>query len=61
MARECHDENEEDDDIECIDFQYPISISIYNTEFEIIDTVSIANDEALYNFIESLEGLLNFQ
>ena len=56
LAQECHDENEEDDDIECIDFQYPISISIYNTDFEIIDTITISDDEALYDFIENLEG-----
>ena len=56
LALECHDENEDDDDIECIDFQYPISISIYNTDFEVIDTITINDDEALYNFIENLEG-----
>ncbi|MFD2823170.1 LamG domain-containing protein [Lacinutrix iliipiscaria] len=54
--RACGDENEYDDDIECIDFQYPISISIYNTDFEIIDTVTITSDAGLYAFIESLEG-----
>lgn len=53
---DCFGENEEDDDIECIDFQYPLTLSLYNTNFEIIETVTIENDEALYNFIENLDG-----
>jgi len=52
----CNDEDEEDDDIECIDFQFPITISMYNTDFQVIDTVTINDDEALYAFIENLEG-----
>jgi hypothetical protein len=56
LIEECSGENEDDDDIECIDFQYPITISIYNTDFEVIETVTISDDEALYNFIEDLEG-----
>ncbi len=53
---DCNGENEEDDDIECIDFQYPIVFSVYNSNFQVIETVTIENDEALYVFIESLEG-----
>ena len=53
---DCFGENEEDDDIECIDFQYPLTLSLYNTNFEIIETVTIENDEALYSFIENLDG-----
>ena len=56
FVEECSGENEEDDDIECIDFQYPISISIYDSNFQLTDTVEINDDEELYNFIESLEG-----
>ncbi|MBU2941013.1 LamG domain-containing protein [Lacinutrix sp. C3R15] len=52
----CNDEDEEDDDMECIDFQFPIFISIYNTAFQVIDTVTIQDDETLYTFIENLEG-----
>ena len=39
---ECTDDN--DDVIECVDFVYPISFSIYNSDFQIIDTVIIEND-----------------
>ncbi|MDY0781544.1 hypothetical protein [Tenacibaculum sp. IB213877] len=52
----CLGENEEDDDIECIDFKYPISFSIYNAEFQVVETKTINNDEELYHFIESLDG-----
>lgn len=52
----CNDENEDDDDIECIDFQYPISISVYDSNFQVAATVVIENDEALYTFINSLNG-----
>ena len=33
--------NQNDDVIECIDFQYPIEFSIFNTDFQIIDTVVV--------------------
>jgi hypothetical protein len=49
---ECFDDEEA---IECVDFQYPISFSIYNTDFQVIDTVTIQNDEELYQFLENLE------
>ena len=52
----CNDEDEDDDDIECIDFQYPITISVYNTDFQVVDTITINDDEALYHFIENIEG-----
>jgi hypothetical protein len=46
----------EDDVIECVDFHYPISFSIYNTEFQVIDTVVIESDEQLYEFLENLQN-----
>lgn len=48
-------EIEEDEVIECVDFIYPISFSVFNSGFNIVDTVIIVNDEALYNFLEDLE------
>ena len=47
--------NENDDDIECIDFKYPISISIYNLNFQVIDVVTINSDRQLHHFIKNLE------
>lgn len=56
FTAECSDDDVDDDDIECIDFQYPITISIFNSDFDVIDTVTINSDEALYEFIDDLDG-----
>ena len=56
LIRECQGENEPDDDIECIDFQYPISFSVFNKEFQIIDVVQIENDRQLYRFIKRVKN-----
>jgi hypothetical protein len=45
----------DDDIIDCIDFVYPISFSVFNTDFDVIDTIVIDNDEALYNFLDDLD------
>lgn len=55
LAANCIGENEYDDDIECIDFQYPISASIFNENNDLINTISINNDEEMYNFIDDLD------
>ncbi len=54
FIEQCIDDSH--DDIECIDFQYPISFSIYNTSFQIIETVVIENDRELYEFLERIEN-----
>ena len=51
---ECDDDV--DTDIECIDFQYPISFSLYDSNFQITETVVIENDQALYQFLEDLNN-----
>ncbi|PTM07159.1 MAG: hypothetical protein DA407_10750, partial [Bacteroidetes bacterium] len=50
----CNGENEEDDDIECLDFQYPIIASVFNSNNELLDTINIENDNELYQFIENI-------
>ena len=55
---ECSGENELDDDIECIDFVYPFTVSIFNTDFQVIDTITIESDSQLYAFIDELDGSL---
>ena len=52
----CSGANQPDIDIECIDFQYPFSIAVFDVNFEVIETVSIAHDEALYQFLETLSS-----
>ena len=55
FANNCNGENIPDDDIECVDFQYPISASIFNSNNEMIDTDTFSTDEDLYGFIDGLE------
>ncbi len=55
FSSNCNGENIEDDDIECVDFQYPITASIFNSNNEMIDTATFNNDENFYVFIEEIE------
>ncbi len=55
FAEECGGENEYDEDIECADIQYPIEASIFDTNNELVGTLTINDDEELYLFIEDLE------
>ena len=47
-------ELEDDEVIECVDFVYPITFSVFNSDFNIVDTITITSDEALYSFLEDL-------
>ncbi|MBT8223179.1 MAG: hypothetical protein KJN96_08435 [Eudoraea sp.] len=51
----CSGENEFDDDIECADIKYPITASVFNSQNEVIDTITITDDETLYAFLDELE------
>ncbi|PWK19602.1 hypothetical protein [Xanthomarina spongicola] len=51
----CHGENVLDDDIECLDFIYPISASVFNINNELIDTIYLNNDNELYHFIDQID------
>lgn len=51
----CNGENEADEDIECLDFVYPITFSIFNTVSEQISTITVHNDNQMYNVIEMLD------
>ena len=55
LSSTCNGENESDDDIECIDFQYPITASIFNSNNEIIDSVTFNNDNDLYDFLDDID------
>lgn len=52
----CNGENEIDDDIECLDFQYPIVASIFNSNNELLETITLTTDHQLYQFIEDIDG-----
>ena len=51
----CNGENEYDDDIECIDFIFPIEASIFNPNKELLETITIENDNQLFDFIDDLD------
>ncbi|WP_250433127.1 hypothetical protein [Hanstruepera flava] len=56
FANTCNGENESDDDIECIDFIYPISASVFNVNNELIDTLYFNDDSELYSFLDEIES-----
>lgn len=55
LIKDCSGENEMDDDIECLDFIYPISLSKYNSESQLTQNVKIENDEQFYKLIDDLD------
>jgi len=48
-------EGGDDDDIECIDFNYPISVNVFDTNSQVAEVVTLNNDQELYNFLEELD------
>lgn len=54
-AANCNGENVTDSDIECLDFQYPIEASTFNSGNELLETVNLENDYQLYAFIEAID------
>jgi hypothetical protein len=44
-----------DDDIECIDFKFPLELSIYDTQNQLQQTITIHDDKALYEFLDDLD------
>lgn len=48
----------EDEDIECIDFVYPIELSIYNTEFQKPDFVIAGSDKDLHGILKNANDLI---
>jgi hypothetical protein len=48
-----------DDDfheIASIDFQFPIHVNTYNTDYEVANTLTISTNLQLYNFVDDLEN-----
>lgn len=54
----CSGENEVDDDIECIDFNYPISVTTYNNLINELGSETINTDKEFYEFIDDIEDYL---
>lgn len=49
------DNCEADKDIECIDFKYPIDFNTYDTNNQLAGTITIDNDNELFNFFRQLK------
>jgi len=48
-------EGGDDDDIECIDFQYPLTFFTFNSDNQQADTIIVENDRQLHRFFRSLD------
>lgn len=47
-----------DDDIECIDFVYPIELSLYDTEYQKTDLIVANNDYDIYSIFDDISNLI---
>ncbi|MFK7781675.1 hypothetical protein [Psychroserpens sp.] len=54
IAAECNGENIEDDDIECLDFTFPITASIFNISNESLSNEVLTTDKELYTFVNTI-------
>lgn len=45
-----------DDDIECIDFSYPFTVSVYDSKNQLSEVVTIMDDAHLFSFFEGLDS-----
>jgi hypothetical protein len=48
-------EDDDFDEIDCISFNFPIVINVYNANNQLANTITINNNTDLYNFLENLE------
>lgn len=58
LKNNCSGEGEDDDDIECIDFNYPITLTTYNTLIDELGSETIHTDKEFYEFIDDIEDYL---
>jgi hypothetical protein len=52
-----------DDDIECVDFQYPLTFSVYDSNNQLSNTKTINSDNEIYEFFHNLKkgDLISFK
>lgn len=53
-AEQCT-EGGHDDDIECVDFKYPLSLFVYDSEIQLSHVITINDDAELFAFFDTLE------
>jgi len=49
------DDDEIDDDIECLDFVYPLTVQVYDSDNQLASVITINNDRELYELLEDLD------
>ncbi len=54
LVKDCL-ENGADPDIECLDFIYPVTVSIYDSLSQVSQVISVNNDEELFELFASME------
>jgi hypothetical protein len=47
--------SENDEDIECVDFQYPLTVSFFNENSELFDILDLNSDKEVFDFIRNLD------
>ncbi len=56
FADDCPAENAADEDIECVDIRYPVSLSLFNTSTEQFNTVTVSDDKSFFQFLKDLDN-----
>ena len=54
LISDCPGENDLDDDIECVDYVFPLTISFFNETNDVIQSLTITEDGALFDLIDDL-------
>ncbi|GAA4278746.1 hypothetical protein [Aquimarina mytili] len=49
------DIEDEDEDIECLDFEYPFTVSVFDPQNELIQSITFTSDKELFDFINDLD------
>lgn len=57
LIAECKDDDEEEErEIRCVDFQFPIAFSVFDRDFSVIDVINIENKRELYLFMKRVKN-----
>ena len=54
LKQACLGEDVADQDIECVDFQYPLGFSTFNPEFQIVSTATVIDDRSMVEFVSTI-------
>lgn len=56
IVEDGNEENQPDDDIECVDFVYPLVYSVFDTASNTPRTVTISSDEDMHAFLQEIDA-----